>query len=644
MTTDVSRSLGARGLLVLVLALAAATPARAADPAPAQPNDNRRAAGRLEGGTLTLALRAARGVWAPEGAEGPTVAIEAFGEAEAELQVPAPLIRVPEGTTIDATIANELEGPLTVHGLCTRGGAPCEALTVPPGATRARRFASGPAGTYHYWATAFGAPVPFRELGGAFIVDPAGAPPSPDRVFVITEWSGLAPGDLREVMTADVPGEVFIAKQPPLAFMVNGLSWPATERLTAHVGDPETWRIVNLSSQPHPMHLHGFYFEVARHGDGLRETAVEPARRRPVVTQLVPPSGTMVMTWTPERAGNWLFHCHVMEHVSPLRRLPRADGTVADPHAGHGASHDASLGMASLVLGVSVSGGPDPAPADPAVAVRRLTLSMWEDGLEHQPGTRAGFVLTDDAAPVLAAPSSPGPPIVLTRGQPVEIMLQNHMHEGTAIHWHGMELESYYDGVHGWSGAGLARSPMIAPGGEFVVRFTPPRAGTFIYHTHLHDHRQLSSGLYGALLVLEPGAALEAETDHPLVLGRAGLTSGRLRLHDATTPLVLNGAAAPRLVWAAGTRHRLRFINITPDDALVVSLRDARGPVAWRPIAKDGAMLPDAGREPGPARQPLAVGETYDVEIETPPGRGTLWLDVTTPSGEWQLQGRIIVK
>ena len=72
-----------------------------------------------------------------------------------------------------------------------------------------------------------------------------------------------------------------------------------------------------------------------------------------------------------------------------------------------------------------------------------------------------------------------------------------------------MELESYYDGVHGWGGTGQQVTPMIEPGGSFVVRFTPPRAGTFIYHTHLHDNRQLTSGLYGAMIVAEPGERFE---------------------------------------------------------------------------------------------------------------------------------------
>ena len=51
--------------------------------------------------------------------------------------------------------------------------------------------------------------------------------------------------------------------------MINGLSWPATERLTYHVGETARWRVINLSSQAHPMHLHGFYFEVDSLGDGI---------------------------------------------------------------------------------------------------------------------------------------------------------------------------------------------------------------------------------------------------------------------------------------------------------------------------------------------------------------------------------------
>jgi FtsP/CotA-like multicopper oxidase with cupredoxin domain len=118
----------------------------------------------------------------------------------------------------------------------------------------------------------------------------------------------------------------------------------------------------------------------------------------------------------------------------------------------------------------------------------------------------------------------PGPTLVLKRGEPVEITLVNRLPEGTAIHWHGMELESYYDGVHGFSGIGQRVTPLIEPGGSFVVRFTPPRTGTFMYHTHLHDNTQLTSGLYGAMLVVEPAESVDEATDHVFVIGRDGPT------------------------------------------------------------------------------------------------------------------------
>ena len=121
------------------------------------------------------------------------------------------------------------------------------------------------------------------------------------------------------------------------------------------------------------------------------------------------------------------------------------------------------------------------------------------------------------------------------------------------MHWHGMELDSYYDGVHGWSGAGARVTPIIKPGATFVVRFTPPRTGTFIYHTHLHDHRQLPAGLYGALLVVDPGieTSFDPATDHVFVIGGGGFVLGS----DAARSDRCSMASPIRsFVWKAGTQ------------------------------------------------------------------------------------------
>jgi len=206
-----------------------------------------------------------------------------------------------------------------------------------------------------------------------------------------------------------------------------------------------------------------------------------------------------------------------------------------------------------------------------------------------------------------AAPPFPGAPLVLTRGEPTEITVINQLKEQTAVHWHGIELESYNDGVPGWSGDLPQVTPPIPPGGSFVARMTPPRAGTFIYHTHWHDVAQLTSGLYGPLIVLEPGQKFDPAVDKTFVIGRQGPDETGL-------PLILNGTAQPRaMVMKLGTKYRLRFINMgtNDSDASIALLDENAKPVQWRAICKDGWTLPAAQAEMRPAIQPITVGETH---------------------------------
>jgi manganese oxidase len=601
------------------------------------PNDNRDPAGVPVYGTLVLKLRAGFGLWRPEGDGGPALPIEAFGEEDGPLSAPAPLIRVTEGTRISVSVKNDLDVVLRVHGLCARDDAACAPIDVPPAATRQVAFTIERAGTYHYWGTTTGMPLRFRgaadtQLSGALIVDPRGAPVSADRVLVITDWTSLTRQQLSTLAAADDPGVEFFRINPRFMFLVNGLSWPATERLTYTLGDEVKWRVINLSSQPHPMHLHGFHFEVASVGDGLRDTTFGNGHRQRVVTQLLPPGGTFGMIWEPQRVGNWVFHCHILAHVSPAQGM-------SEP-GDHGAHHPgaAMAGMAGLVLGVTIV-DPDGAAIDyresAAIPTRRLTLFMQTE--KREGATPAyGFALAEKSQAPPEKISVPGPTLVLRRGEPVEITLVNRLPEATSIHWHGMELDSFYDGVHGWGGIGSQRTPLIEPGGSFVVRFTPPRSGTLIYHTHMHDTRQLTSGLYGAMLVMEPGETHDAAVDHVVVIGRDG--------PGMDAPTVINGSHAPQMVWKAGTRHRVRFVHITPDDIFVVSLRTAEKPIEWRPIMKDGAAIPSDQRAPKPAVQTIAVGETYDFELDAPPGRQTLWMEVRSPAGKWHAQGHVIIK
>lgn len=604
-------------------------------------NDNQTPAGRLDGRALTLDLRVAVGEWQPEGPDGPVLLIEAFGETAGSLQVPAPLVRVPEGTTIQASVRNDLDVSIEVHGMCTRAGATCAPLEVPPGARRDARFESGTAGTYHYWATSSGMPLRFRgttdsQLSGALVVDPADRKADEDRVLVITEWTSLTRAQLATIVASDDPGATFLQMNPALTYLINGRSWPWTERLTHRVGERVRWRVINLSTQPHPMHLHGFYFDVHSRGDGIRDTALDAGGPPHVVTEVMQPGSTLAMGWTPEREGNWLFHCHTASHVSPDRQL----GMDPAPGHAHHALNDASAGMAGMVLGVTVTGD-EHARARVRSGVagnpRRLTLLMQAEA--HRYGTEPayGFAIADSSEGTPSGQVSiPGPLLVLERDRPVEIALVNRLPEPTSIHWHGMELESFYDGVHGWSGSGRRVTPLIEPGHSFTVRFTPPRAGTFMYHTHMHDQRQLSSGMYGAMLVLDSGTGFDPSLDHVMVVSRGG--------PGLDAPIVVNGTREPKLTLKAGETHRLRFVNITPGDIVSVTLGSATGLASWRPFAKDAAAVPESRRATVPAQQTIAAGETFDFEYVAPPGRAGLWLEVRSPAGRWHSQGRVIVK
>jgi len=159
---------------------------------------------------------------------------------------------------------------------------------------------------------------------------------------------------------------------------------------------------------------------------------------------------------------------------------------------------------------------------------------------------------------------------------------------------------------------------------------TPPRAGTFIYHTHIDDVKQLSSGLYGPLIVLPPGEKFDPESDRVLVISRAG---------SGETPIWLNGSQSPEIgTFRAGQKYRLRIINIVPENPPInISLKVAGTSATWRPIAKDGADLPAGQRELCPAELTISVGETYDFEFR-PERAGELSLEVVRPSNKFPAQ------
>jgi manganese oxidase len=282
--------------------------------------------------------------------------------------------------------------------------------------------------------------------------------------------------------------------------------------------------------------------------------------------------------------------------------------------------------MAGLVMTVSVRDTVTARRArHPAPPRRRLRLFVDERAALPGAQPSYAFVLQQGARePASDSMRLPGSTLVLHQGEPAQITVINHARHPTVVHWHGMELESYYDGVAGWSGADALTAPLIAPGDSFVVKLTPRRAGTFIYHTHADDLTQLTGGLYGALLVLPPHSKLDP-TDRLVILSDSAAPD----MHD-TPPSLINGSTVPTPIeLCAGVAHRIRFIDISAVSGRRLRLLDDTTLVQWKSLAKDGQELPAVQQITKAAAARLAAGETTDFAF-TPPHPGDYGLEITS--------------
>ncbi|HEU5155099.1 MAG TPA: multicopper oxidase domain-containing protein, partial [Gemmatimonadales bacterium] len=292
------------GLTTLALGASAPSPAHR-DAESIASNDNRKAAGTLAGSVLTVQLEARAGTFYPDGPTGVGVPAFAWSEAGGPLQTPGPLIRVKVGTTVKASIHNALAKPLTVYGLAKERGFK-DSLVIAADSTAEAEFLATTPGTYYYAGQTVPGPIQARveedgQLNGAIVIDPPDALVN-DRIFLISWW-----------FTLDSTSRSGLGRG---TMAINGLSWPHTERLDATQNDSLHWRVINATPIDHPMHLHGFYFRVDGMGDGVVDTLLAPADRRMAVTQILGPNQTMDLSWSPNRPGNWIFHCHFAGHLS----------------------------------------------------------------------------------------------------------------------------------------------------------------------------------------------------------------------------------------------------------------------------------------------------------------------------------------
>ncbi len=588
-------------------------------------NDNENPAGLLEDGQLRVNLEVRKGDWHPLGQEEPAMQKLAFAVEGKSPKAPGPMIRVPEGTEVEATVTNPLNIPVKIQGLTGRHNPDLERgqlspgtklpwVRISPGETEIFEFTADKRGTYFYRARVPEDAVPEDEgakdglLSGALIVDPPNEGPSENEKVMMIQ---LAPGYLT----------------------INGRPWPNTERLSYNLGDEVTYRLINDTRIAHPMHLHGFFFTVESKGDIARSTAYGPTQQQKAVTETLEPDHTMKLSWSPDRPGGWIFHCHISFDIMPnpdvseflsedppkfvdiIRRNLRRGDPNPEEHS--------MEGMGGMVMGIYVHPPEDWKPAEPEG--EPIRFHVRKDSVPGNLSPKFGVAIANpgEALPPADKIPFPGPPLILHEGDPTPIRVINETDETTSIHWHGLELESLYDGVAGITGYEDRRSPPVMPQDSFDVFLRTDRPGTYIYHTHMSDIRQQGGGLYGPLLVMPEGEEWKPETDRIYIVG-----NGFGEIENLRNTTFLNGTTDPEPTeMTVGKTYRLRFINIALGGIRNIRLARDGFPVQWRPLAQDAWELPPNQREQTEAGIEVNVGETYDFTY-TPEEPGELALQV----------------
>ncbi|WP_417857350.1 multicopper oxidase domain-containing protein [Xanthomarina gelatinilytica] len=104
----------------------------------------------------------------------------------------------------------------------------------------------------------------------------------------------------------------------------------------------------------------------------------------------------------------------------------------------------------------------------------------------------------------------PGPILEFTEGEYAVIYVKNEMEEETSVHWHGIIIPNFFDGVP------YLTTPPIRPGETFKYEFPITQAGTYWYHSHTMLQEQ--SGVFGSIVINPKEKTLDYDTDLVLML------------------------------------------------------------------------------------------------------------------------------
>jgi len=297
--------------------------------------------------------------------------------------VPGPTIEIDEGDRVRLVVHNNLPEMFAMHwhGLEVPmemdGGPGLSQDPIPPGGVFTYEFTIEQHGTFFYHSH-----FPMQEmmgLIGLFIVHPRrAAEPRIDRDFglIFQGWALLPNNTVPNTLAMEFNW-----------LTINGKAGPATTPLLVKQGERVRIRMVNLSMDHHPVHLHGNTFYVT----GTEGGRVPRAAWTPGNTVLVGVAQARDVEFDAKYLGDWMLHCHLPHHM--MNQMASMVGPMLMSHAGGlvpgsmedgmgmirqghataehlgpafgrtlGAGADGEARVTNMALGAAAQQGPAPAP------------------------------------------------------------------------------------------------------------------------------------------------------------------------------------------------------------------------------------------------------------------------------------------
>ena len=119
-----------------------------------------------------------------------------------------------------------------------------------------------------------------------------------------------------------------------------------TKAIQFHEGERVRLTLINDTMMPHPIHLHGMFFDLVIPG---AETSGRLPRKHTVI---VKPADKVSVDITAEHVGDWAFHCHLLYHMAAgmmqvVSVLP-AEAMPMEDHQGQGMMDHSAMGHAPV--------------------------------------------------------------------------------------------------------------------------------------------------------------------------------------------------------------------------------------------------------------------------------------------------------